>query len=151
MLKGCRAEAMAQAKRPRAAVHAVPGSARTGGCGRPRSGARARQPAYRAEPYGHRGDRDQQGPEGGRGHRAQHLVQGAVAAAQPGGREQPDADMGGEQQPGGGRVGLREQGGGTVAAAAGHVGQRGAHAAAAAQHVEADRAQRARDGAPALP
>ncbi|CAM5706469.1 DNA polymerase III PolC-type [Streptomyces californicus] len=63
--------------------------------------------------------------------------------------------MGGEQQPRHGRPGVRQQGGGAVARP-GHVGERGAHRAdardpgparadlaAAAQHVEAHRAQRA--------
>ncbi len=71
--------------------------------------------------------------------------------------------MGGEQQPRHGRPGVRQQGGGAVARP-GHVGERGAHRAdardpgparadlaAAAQHVEAHRAQRARDRAAGRP
>lgn len=105
--------------------------------------------AYGSEVDGHRGDRDQQGPEGGRGHRVQELGQGPLAAPQPGCREQTHTDVRDEQQPGGGRVGVREQRRGGLGFAARDAGQRGADLAAA-QHVEADRAQRARDRAARL-
>jgi hypothetical protein len=108
----------------------------------------------RGPAHGHRGDREQQRPEGRGRHRAQQLGQRPLTAAQPGGGEQTDPDVRAEQRPGGRRVGLGEQGRQPVAALGGVPGgpdERCAHAGAvAAQHVEADGAQRARDG-PAHP
>src|SRR5690606_4221768 len=48
--------------------------------------------------HGHRRDRQQQRPERGRRHRAQHLRQRPLAAPQPGRREQADPDARAEQQ-----------------------------------------------------
>ncbi|CAM5637356.1 hypothetical protein SCYAM73S_01555 [Streptomyces cyaneofuscatus] len=106
----------------------------------------------------HHGDRGEQRPERHQGRRAHQTRQRRLAAPQPGGREQPDGHMGGEQQPRHGRTRLRQQGRRAVART-GHPGERGAHRAdardprpgradlaAPAEHVEADRAQRARDG-----
>ncbi|CAM5511742.1 hypothetical protein SGLAM104S_08247 [Streptomyces glaucescens] len=73
----------------------------------------------------------------------QQLGQRLLAAAQPGRRQQTHADVRAQQQPGGLRVGVGEQCGDPFGAGwCGHPGQGGAHLAAAAQHVQADRAQR---------
>ncbi|EYT80587.1 hypothetical protein CF54_24625 [Streptomyces sp. Tu 6176] len=103
-----------------------------------------RRAPHRAAPADRdRGDREQQRPEGGRGHRAQQLGQCPLAAAQPARREQAHGDMRGQQQPGGRRVGVREQQREPVGVGTGHPGQRRADmGVAAAQHVPADRAQR---------
>ena len=76
---------------------------------RPCGGAGRGGRRTRAGPHRHRGDREQQRPEGGGGHGPQQLGQRPLAAPQPGGGEQADADVRGEQQPGGGRVGVGEQ------------------------------------------